>query len=158
MSLLRSLVGIAAPIAGAVLGGPAGFAIGSAIGGAVQRPTPSPVSVMPAASMQALPTLGALPQIGRAAGAGVMALGGVAVAGARSAMRGAITLCRRHPQWCSTIGGTAAVAAMIESGQLPAPRRRRGRGLSSRDLRSYRRVHNLLAGFCTPKARIRKSC
>lgn len=104
-----------------------------------------------------LPAMGALPPLTRALPA-VGAAGTAIVRGASSAMRGAITWCRRNPQWCSTVGGTAAVAAMIESGQLPAPRRRRGRGISGRDLRAYRRVHNLLAGFCAPKARIRKSC
>lgn len=102
-------------------------------------------------------TMGALPPVLRAgAGAAIGAVGGVAVRSASSAMRAAVTWCRRNPAWCANIGGTAAVAAMVSSGQLPAPRRRRGRGISSRDLRSYRRVHNLLAGFCAPKARIRK--
>lgn len=101
-------------------------------------------------------TMGALPPvIGRMA----PAIGGAVAVGARSAasaMRAAVTWCRRNPAWCANIGGTAAVAAMVANGTLPAPRRRRGRGISSRDLRSYRRVHNLLAGFCAPRARIRK--
>lgn len=84
-----------------------------------------------------LPAMGALPAI---AGAGVR----IGVAGARAAMRGAIQLCRRNPTWCSTIGGTAAVAAMIESGQLPAPRARRGRGLSARDLRGFKKTVRLM--------------
>jgi len=41
-------------------------------------------------------------------------------------------------------GGTAAVAAMIESGQLPMPKRHRGRGLSARDLRGFRRTSRLM--------------
>jgi len=154
MSLFKNILGSVAPIVGGMLGGPAGAAIGGAIGGAITRPR------------GILPTETSLPGVGF--GGPSMALGGLApiagaavrvgVAGARTAMNAAIAWCRRNPAWCASVGGTAAVAAMVESGQLPKPRRRRGRGLSGRDLRSYRRVHNLLAGFCAPKARIRKVC
>jgi hypothetical protein len=164
MSLFKSILGVAAPIIGGVLGGPAGAAIGGAIGGAINKPKvtplqpmafpvgipdygPQPVS-MPGVTRTALPALGPL----------AAAAGGMVVRGAGAAARGAVAWCRRNPAWCSSIGGTAAVAGMIESGQLPMPRRRRGRGISGRDLRAYRRVHNLLAGFCAPKARIRKVC
>ena len=116
--------------------------------------------VAPAAG--AMPAMGALPPV---AGGVLRALPGAVAAGgavvARSAgalMRGATTWCRRNPAWCSTVGGTAAVAAMIGDGRLPMPRRRRARGISGRDLRSFRRVHNILARFCTPKARIKKAC
>lgn len=121
------------------------------------RGAPSPV--MTSTSMASLPALGmgALPQLGRIAPM-IGAAGGAVVRGAGAAMRGATTWCRKNPAWCANIGGTAAVAAMIESGQLPMPRRRRRRGISGRDLGAYRRVHNLLAGFCAPKARIRKAC
>lgn len=87
-----------------------------------------------------LPSMGSLPMLGAAAGTAVR----VGMVGAKAAMRGAIQLCRRNPGWCSTIGGTAAVAAMIESGQLPAPRHRRGRGLSARDLRGFRKTVKLI--------------
>lgn len=113
--------------------------------------------VMPGGGM--VQTMGALPplaRLGTAVGPAIAAGGAVVARSAASAMRGAVTWCRRNPAWCANIGGTAAVAAMIGSGQLPMPRRRRGRGISSRDLRSFRRVHNLLATFCAPKARIRK--
>lgn len=98
-------------------------------------------------------TMGALPQVGRAlpllAGAGSLV-----VSGARAAARSAMVYCRRHPNWCSTIGGTAAVAAMIESGQLPTIKRRRGRGITPKDLRSFRRVANLVRGYCPTVRRI----
>lgn len=96
-----------------------------------------PQTVGPGLSSSLLPTLGALPAI---AGAAVR----VGMVGARAAMRGALQLCRRNPSWCATIGGTAAVAGMIESGQLPAPKHRRGRGLSARDLRGFRKTSRLM--------------
>jgi len=134
---VAAAVGVFNPVAGAVIG-----AVGSAV---------RPAGLMPASLPGVgIAGMGALPAIGAAAG--------VAVRYAGAAARGAISLCRKHPAWCSTIGGTAAVTAMIESGQLPMPRRRRGRGISSGNLRAYRRVHNLLAGFCAPKARIKRIC
>lgn len=90
----------------------------------------SPISTL-------LPAMGALPAV---AGAAVR----VGMIGARAAMRGAVAWCRRNPAWCATVGGTAAVAGMIESGQLPMPRRRRGRGLSARDLRGFRKTVRLV--------------
>lgn len=157
MSLFKQILGVAAPIVGGIFGGPVGAALGTAIGGAINQPK-QPLSMiypppsLPGIGNSLLPTL---PAIG-----GAVATGGrLLAAGAGAAMRGAVAWCRRNPNWCATVGGTAAVAAMIEQGQLPMPKRhRRGRGISGRDLRSYRRVHNLLAGFCAPKARIRKVC
>lgn len=86
---------------------------------------------------------------------------GAAVRGGGALMRGATTWCRRNPAWCAQVGGTAAVAAMIGDGRLPMPKKRRGRGLSARDLRSFRRVNNLLAAVCktpVPRGPRRKSC
>lgn len=157
MSLFKSIIGAAAPIVGGIFGGPVGAAIGGAIGGAISGPRIQPASFTQPAALAPL-GMGALPQLGRLGVGAAGAIGGMAVRGAGAAMRGAVSLCRKYPTWCSTVGGTAAIAAMIESGQLPAPRRRRGRGISSKDLRSYRRVHGILAGFCAPKARIRKPC
>lgn len=100
------------------------------------------------------PTMGALPPlVGRAlpmiAGAGALV-----VRGAASIARSAMTYCRRNPAWCASIGGTAAIAGLIESGQLPTIRRRRGRGITPKDLRSFRRVANLVRGFCPTVRRI----
>lgn len=136
MSLLKSIIGAAAPIVGGIIGGPAGAAIGGALGGALAR---KPMSAMMPGVGATGPSF-ALPALGPVVAAG----GRLAVAGARTAMQGAITWCRRNPAWCSSIGGTAAVAALIESGQLPAPKRRRGRGLSSRDLRGFRKTVRLI--------------
>jgi hypothetical protein len=142
MSLLKSIGKVVGNVARAVT--PVLSTVNPALGGLTgiashlgQRST-----VMPGAGLTSslLPGMGALPMIGAAAGTAVR----VGIVGARAAMRGAITLCRRNPGWCSTIGGTAAVAAMIESGQLPAPKRRRGRGLSARDLRGFRKTSRLM--------------
>lgn len=142
MSILRQVIGVAAPIVGGFFGGPAGAAAGMALGQAIQKPAAMPVSSFAAqpGSGMVYPAMGALPAIGAAAG--TVARFGVGIVS--RAGRGAIQLCRRYPQWCSTIGGTAAVAAMIESGQLPMPKRHRGRGLSARDLRGFRRTSRLM--------------
>lgn len=138
MSLLKSLgrlVGgvarAAAPLVGTM--NPMAGAVAGAIGQLGARSSALP-GVGGAGPAMALPALGPV----------VVAGGRLAVAGARAAMRGAIAWCRRNPAWCSTVGGTAAVAAMIESGQLPMPRKRRGRGLSSRDLRGFRKTTRLI--------------
>jgi hypothetical protein len=90
--------------------------------------------------------MAALPAIGYGAG--------VLVGRGRNIARAAAALCTKHPQWCSTIGGVAAVAAMMESGQMPIPKRRRGRGLTPRDLRSFRRVARLIRVFAPTVRRI----
>lgn len=133
MSIFSKIIGAAAPIVGGIFGGPAGAALGGIVGGVLnpmQASTAQPGTGMIYPAMQ---TLSALPAVG------------VAAAGAAARFgRGAIALCRRYPQWCSTIGGTAAVTALLAEGKLPMPRRRRGRGLSGRDLRGFRRTARLM--------------
>lgn len=141
MSFLRRLVGIAAPALGTLYGGPVGGALGAAVGQAAQKPVPStfaPVGTQPA-GLVALP---ALPAVGGA----VVAGGRLLAAGAGAVARGAVAWCRRNPAWCASVGGTAAVGAMIQEGRLPMPRRRRGRGLTARDLRSFRRTVRVIRG------------
>jgi hypothetical protein len=106
-------------------------------------------------AMPALPGIGVgvtrgLPAVARTIGFGA----GLMVGRARAIARGAAALCIKHPQWCSTIGGVAAVGAMMESGQLPIPKRRRGRGLTPKDLRSFRRVARLIRVFAPSVRRI----
>lgn len=153
----KAVRSVAAPAIGAAVGGPLGGALGIALAGSSSRG--GMATYQSGAIYQ--PTMGMLPQLGRltlpGVGAAAGAVGGMVVRSAGAAMRGAINLCRKHPQWCSTIGGTAAVAAMIESGQLPAPRRRRGRGISAREFRAFRRVHNVLSCFCAPATKIKRS-
>lgn len=116
----------------------------------LSQPAPQ-LSLMPASFPS---MMGSLPTIGRAAGTAVGAVGGMVIARGASIARSAMAYCRRNPGWCASIGGTAAVSALIESGQLPVIRRRRGRGITPRDLRSFRRVANLVRGYCPTVRRI----
>lgn len=136
-----------------------GVATGSAIGGAIGRTFMSPRSgssvgmVQPAAGV--IPAMGALPGLARLGG-----LAGTAVAagviGVRTVARSAAMYCRRHPAWCSQIGGVAAIAAMIGDGTLPPIKRRRARGITASEFKGFRKVHRTLSGFCAPKMRIRR--
>jgi hypothetical protein len=103
----------------------------------------------------------ALPGAGRVAGSALGAATGGMVpsfgGGARGAgnvNRSAAIYCRRHPQWCTQVGGVGAVASLVGSGQLPPIRRRRGRGISSRDLRAFGRVNRLLSRFVTMRRHV----
>lgn len=151
---VRSLAPQIGTAVGTYFGGPIGGAIGGSLGGSLggsysAMPWSPPAMVQPVA----LPALGGIAaRLGTMAGIGTAV--GVAVGRGRTIMRAAGALCLKHPQWCSTIGGTAAIAALMESGQLPVPRRRRGRGLTPRDLRSFRRVASLIRGFCPTVRRI----
>lgn len=161
MSLLKKVVGkvggALGGIVGGLVGGPVGASIGGTIGGVLQRsPAPPPPIVRTLAPMTPMrptmqPALSLLPAL---PGAGPIVAAGVGMA--TRAARSAIIWCRRNPQWCSTIGGTAAVAAMIERGELPHPPRRRSRGITGRELRAFRRVHGVLSKFCAPKMKIRR--
>lgn len=159
MSFFRKIAQIAAPIVGGVFGGPAGAALGLQVSGALaKQPAPMALSGPTLVSTQSgsavfTQAMGALPQLGRALPM-IGAAGGLVVSGARAAMRSAQVYCRRHPAWCAQIGGTAAIMAMIESGQLPPVPRRRGRGITPKDLKSFRRVANLVRGYCPTVRRI----
>jgi len=158
MSLLKKWAGVARPILqskafGAVskgltrfgpwgaVAGTLGTVLGGAIAGRLSR-----------GGSPGLPGNIGVPSFSAGMGlAGPIVAGGrVAVAGARSAIRSAIAYCKRHPAWCAGIGGVAAVEGLINSGQLPAVKHSRGRGLSSRDLRSFRRVARLIHRYCAP--------
>lgn len=149
MSLLKDLVSVAAPVIGGLIGGPAGVAVGAALGGlGTSRPAALPGGA-PVATMAALPSIG-----------GVVATGGAVVragvAGARAVIASARYYCAKYPTWCISIGGLGAVQGMVQNGQLPVHRRRRGRGISARDFRGFRRVHNILSGFCAPRMRVKR--
>lgn len=90
---------------------------------------------------------------GRIVGVGAAA----ATRQARMLYESAARYCRTHPGWCQGIGGLAAVEALIRGGQLPVHRRRRrGRGISAREFRSFHRVHKLLSTFCAPRMKVRR--
>lgn len=109
------------------------------------------------ASMSALPAI--LPGAGAVARTGAMVLGGAGVArSVTAAARGAAAMCRKYPQWCVSVGGTAAIAAMMESGQLPVPKRRRRRGITPRDLQSFRRVASLIKTYSGPARKVPTRC
>lgn len=115
-----STVPMARPGGTPIMAGPL-LSMGTAVGGSLAR--------------------GALPAvIGRGAGLVVGRGIGMATTAARSAM----TYCRRHPAWCASIGGLAAVESMIGSGQLPPIKRRRRKGISASDLSKFRRVASFL--------------
>jgi len=123
---------------GGMIGGPPGAMIGGAIGGGGLPPLP-----------------GGGGGLGRIGGGGLGGIIGGASRAIGGAARGAATMCAKYPQWCLAVGGVSAVASMIQSGQLPAPRRRRRRGISSRDLTSFRRVANLVDRYSKPVHRMR---
>lgn len=102
-----------------------------------------------------LPALGrVIPGVGSLAGGAVV---GTAIRGARTVARAASNYCRKHPQWCATIGGTAAIEAMINRGELPVPKRRRGRGITATELRNFKRVVKFTSKYCAPVQRARRA-
>ncbi len=160
MSLIKSLGSIvkrAAPVIGTVAGmaygGPAGAAmggkIGSAFGGAAK--TVKTGFVAGGAGMASLP-----PLVRGATTAAAIA--GTAYRGARAIGYSAISYCRKYPGWCSSIGGTVAVEALLRNGSLPPVKRRRRRGITPRDLASFRRVATLIKSYGPTARRVPSSC
>jgi len=80
-------------------------------------------------------------------------MGGRLALSARRIAASAAALCRRNPQWCATIGGLAAVEAMVRSGQLPPVKRRRQRGITATELRNFKRVAKFTSKYCAPVRR-----
>lgn len=159
---VKKIIPAAAPILGGMIGGPAG----AILGGLATGKSP----MMPAAASAILPAAAAgarvLPGLGRALTGG--AVGGMVVAGGRVVARSAKSIynsaasyCRRHPQWCATVGGIAAVEALVSNGQLPVIKRRRRKGITARELGSFTRVARIFKKYCgvASKARTpRKRC
>ncbi|HEX2980673.1 MAG TPA: hypothetical protein VHO48_10460 [Anaerolineaceae bacterium] len=96
---------------------------------------------------------GALPAIGRVGG--TLVRGGVA--GAKRIYSSAASYCRKHPGWCQTIGGIAAVEALVQQGQLPVMKSRRGRGITATELKNFRRVARFTSKYCAPVRRAMSS-
>lgn len=161
MSLFKSigkvLGKVAKPVgtlAGAALGGPAGAALGGQIGSAFSTSRPGMGFVAGGAGMSSLP-----PLIRGATTLGTVgAVGGYAVRGARAIAASASYYCRKYPAWCSTIGGLAAVEAMVGNGQLPPIKRRRRKGITPRDLSSFRRVASLIKSYGPTARKVPSSC
>lgn len=145
VSLLKDLARVAAPLVGGLIGGPAGAAVGGVLS-SLGTSAPGSGAI---ASMAALPSIGTT---GAVVGTTVRA----GIAGARAVIASARYYCAKYPGWCISIGGLGAVQGMVQNGQLPVHRRRRGRGISARDFRGFRRVHNILSGFCAPRMRVKR--
>lgn len=155
MSLFKSigkvLGKVAKPVgtlAGAYLGGPSGAALGGQIGSAFSTSRPGMGFVASSAGMSSLPPLIR----------GATTAGGYIVRGARAAAASASYYCRKYPTWCSTIGGLAAVEAMVGNGQLPPIKRRRRKGITPRDLSSFRRVASLIKSYGPTARKVPSSC
>lgn len=117
------------------------------------QPQPLQSSMFPA-----LPALGTIARAVLPGAGAVLAGGGRMIArGASSVYKSAVSYCKRHPQWCSTVGGIAAVEAMIGNGQLPVIKRRRGRGISATELKHFRRVAKFTSRYCAPTKRAMKA-
>jgi len=142
--VFKSVASVAAPALGTLFGGPVGGIVGGAIGSILTTPKISQ-GVSSAGMFPGL-SLGALPAVA----GGVARVG---VAGAKRVYGAAAGYCRKHPQWCSTIGGIAAVEALINSGQLPIPKRRRAKGISGTELKNFRRVAKFTSQYCAPVRR-----
>lgn len=164
----KAVRGVVAPAIGTAIGGPAGGVIGGLLAGSSK--VPSVLSPVPSAAPAASPNWGAfnggstlqpamavLPGAGRAlmplTGAAAGSLGRAVGFAAGRATRAAMNYCKRNPQWCASIGGMAAVEAMVRSGQLPAPKRRRGRGITATELRAFKRVAKFTSKYCAPVRR-----
>jgi len=94
--------------------------------------------------------------LGRIAG-GIVGAAGAAGRGITSVARGAASMCAKYPAWCLAAGGLGAVAGLMQSGQLPVPKRRRRKGISARDLSSFRRVANLVNHYAKPVHHMRNT-
>lgn len=167
MSLFKSIVSGAKKIfsspvvraAAPILGGPIGVAIstaGTAYSAyqAMKAPPAFPGvggmnggGVSTAGMFPSLPGIGSLiPTATRVGGVAVRA----GVAGAKRIYSSAASYCRKHPGWCQTIGGIAAVEALIQNGQLPAIKSRRGRGITATELKHFKRVARFTSKYCAP--------
>lgn len=146
------------PYAGAIVGGAVGGPAGAALGQQVFGPSNLPALPGGTRAITSAPGVGFT---GRGLSMTPMTTqqlimsGGYSRGRVASINRAAGTMCAKYPQWCMSIGGVGAVASAMASGQLPIPRRRRGRGISPRDLRSFRRVANLIKHYAAPVHRMR---
>jgi len=145
------------PGVGGVIAGAASSVINRQTGGGIMAQ-----SILPSLPAIAGGAIRTLPGIGSRLMAGGLpaAVGfgaGRAVRSARAIASAASSYCRRHPGWCASIGGLAAVEGLVNSGQLPVPKRRRRKGISGRDLGNFMRVSKVLSRYCAPIRKARSS-
>lgn len=167
MSIFSSIVKKIAPVAATVGKFIPGIGTAVSLAGTAATAYYAARSAVPAAPAPSFPSLAMglgttpMPGVGMAGMAGGMALlpavgrvAGTAVrygmAGARRVASSAASYCRKHPGWCQTIGGIAAVEAMIQNGQLPAIKSRRGRGITATELKNFKRVARFTSKYCAP--------
>ncbi len=142
----------AGAIVGGVVGGPAGAMVGNTMMGGGGLPP------LPGGGARGVPSAGFT---GRGLSSQPMSTsqmvmtGGYSKSKISSINRAAGTMCARYPAWCLSVGGVGTVAQAMASGQLPIPRRRRRKGITSRDLSSFRRVANLIRHYSAPVHRMR---
>lgn len=109
---------------------------------------------MPGAGAAFGPVVGAvgggLARIGTGLGFGGMVRGAGTVAGK------AVSWCRRNPGRCAALGGLTAIEGILSSGGS-LPRSGRSRGITSRELRSFRRVTRIISKYCAPVRKAMKS-
>lgn len=162
MSLLSKIVKSVAPAAATFgklipgigtavsLAGTAATAYYAAKAGSAVPAAPAPMALPAFPGVGGFSTAGLgssfLPAVGRVAGTAIR----VGAAGARRVASSAAAYCRKHPGWCQTIGGIAAVEAMIQNGQLPAMKSRRGRGITATELKNFKRVARFTSKYCAP--------
>lgn len=145
MSIFSAVGGILKTVGKTALGTALGTTGALILGGQGGSPPPQ---LPPPGGLPALPGAGGgLPGVGRA--------GLPATISANMANYSAGIYCRRHPQWCVQVGGIGNVAQLVAGGQLPRIKRRRRRGITPKDLQSFRRVANLIKAYSAPVRRMR---
>ncbi len=147
-------------VGGFITGGVPGAVVGAGIGalgggGASVSKIKKPLPPLPGGGTKI-----GVPKIPTIAGMGGAVIRGASAAGrsVATAARGAASMCAKYPAWCVAAGGVAAIAGMMQSGQLPMPRRRRRRGITPRDLQSFRRVATLIKSYGPTARRVPSSC
>lgn len=147
------------PYAGAIVGGAVGGPAGAMLGQQVFSSTPNLPAIPGGGSKFAtLPRAGMTNARSLTTGTSTQALvmsGGYSPASVSRINRAAGSMCSKYPQWCMQMGGVGQVAQAMATGQLPIPRRRRRRGITPRDLQSFRRVANLIKCYSAPVHRMR---
>ncbi len=155
---LKSPVGGA--IAGGIIGGPTGAILGSQIGSSTTLPAlPGSGARLPLPSLSGLP--GGFTGRSLATGTSKTVAGMIGAPGSRgysTVINAASRMCLKFPQWCTSVGGTQTVASMMWSGQLPIPKRRRRRGITPKDLSSFRRVASLIKSYGPVARKVPSSC
>lgn len=165
MSLLSSIVKRFAPVAATVGKFIPGIGTAVSLAGTAATAYYAAKSVPAAPAPNFTPQIVPMPGIGTSMQAGMFpglsslapAAGRLAVtagrgvvAGAKKIYSSAANYCKKHPGWCQTIGGIAAVEALVSSGQLPVMKSRRGRGITATELKNFKRVARFTSKYCAP--------